>query len=130
MRITKQARREAKSLFRACLVNGLLDEARVRHAVTAVATRRPRGFSAVLTHFEHLVQLDLARRTARVETPTAMPADLRASIEANLARRYGAGLSVTFAEDPSLIAGLRVQVGSDVYDGSVQGRLAALAGSF
>lgn len=130
MRITKQAKREAKSLFRVCLVNGLLDEARVRQAVDAVATRKPRGFAAVLAHFRHLVQLDIARRTARVESATPLPADLRAGIEANLARSYGAGLNVSFDEEPALIAGLRVQVGSDVYDGSVEGRLAALAGSF
>lgn len=130
MRITKQAKREAKSLFRVCLVNGLLDEARVRQAVGAVATRKPRGFAAVLAHFRHLVQLDIARRTARVESAAPLPADLRAGIEANLARSYGAGLNVSFDDEPALIAGLRVQVGSDVYDGSVEGRLAALAGSF
>jgi F0F1-type ATP synthase delta subunit len=32
--------------------------------------------------------------------------------------------------DPALIAGVQVQIGSDVYDGSVKARLAALATRF
>jgi len=43
---------------------------------------------------------------------------------------YGAGLNVTFAQNPALIGGMRVKVGSDVYDGSVSGRLAALQEGF
>ena len=35
MKITKQAKREAKQLYRLCLVNGLLDENRVRQVVQA-----------------------------------------------------------------------------------------------
>jgi F-type H+-transporting ATPase subunit delta len=55
---------------------------------------------------------------------------LRASVQAGLARVHGPGLSTSFAEDSALIGGMRIRVGSDVYDGSVQGRLAALEQSF
>jgi F-type H+-transporting ATPase subunit delta len=43
-----------------------------------------------------------------------------------VARRYGAGLQPSFEVDPALIGGLRIRVGSDVYDGSLRARLAAL----
>jgi F-type H+-transporting ATPase subunit delta len=59
-----------------------------------------------------------------------LPPDLQASIEAGLARRYGPGLSTAFAHRPALIGGMRIQVGSDVYDGSVRAGLAALEKSF
>jgi F-type H+-transporting ATPase subunit delta len=130
MRITKQAKREAKALYTACLVNGRLDEARVRTAVRELLDRRPRGYPAVLAHFKHLMELDEARRSARIESAAALPADLRGALEANLARKYGPGLKLAFTENPALLGGLRVQVGSDVYDGSVRGRLNALAASF
>lgn len=130
MRITKQAKREAKALYTACQVDGRLDEARVSAAVRALAARRPRGYLATLQHFKRLVQLDAARRTARIESAVALPADLRGALEANLTRKYGTGLKLAFAENPGLLGGLRVQVGSDVYDGSVRGRLDALAASF
>jgi len=75
------------------------------------------------------VRLDLARRTARVESPVALAEPQQASIRANLARRYGNGLIVAFTLTPGLIGGLRVQIGSDVFDGSVQARLAELGAS-
>lgn len=130
MKVTKQARREAKQLFRLCLVDGLLDEGRVRQSVQKVLAVRPRGHVAILTHFHRLVKLDLARRSARVESAVALPADFQATVQSNLARVYGPGLSVAFAEQPALLGGLRVQVGSDVYDGSVRARLAALEQAF
>ena len=37
MKISKQARRDAKELFRSCVRDGLLDENRVREAVSRVA---------------------------------------------------------------------------------------------
>ena len=52
--------------------------------------------------------------------------DLLATIEQSMTRRYGPGLATAVAVSPDLIGGIRVQVGSDVYDGSVRAGLAAL----
>lgn len=130
MKISKQARRDAKSLFVTCRVQGLLDEARVRIAVREVVDKKPRGYVAVLHHFHRLVRLEIARRSARVESAAPLSPALRESIQQNLARKYGAGLGVEYAQNASLVGGLRVQVGSDVYDGSVASRLALLQESF
>lgn len=129
MKIGKQARRDAKALFRSCLVNGLVDDDRVRRAVAEVVQRKPRGYVAILQHFQRLLRLDVERRSARVESATPLGENLRADVLQNLSRRYGSGLIVQFAENPALVGGLRVRVGSDVIDGSVAGRLAALADS-
>jgi len=130
MKITKQARREAKELFRSCVVGGLLDENRVRQAMQQVLQRKPRGYIAILTHFHRLVKLDIEKRTARVESAAPLSSDLQTQIQTGLARSYGKGLDISFAQNPELIGGLRIRVGSDVYDGSVQGRLAELQESF
>jgi F-type H+-transporting ATPase subunit delta len=130
MKAAKQTRREATQLFRLCLVNGLLDEKRVRQVVQQIVAARPRGYLATLSHFQRLVRLDCAKRAASVESALALPADVQASVQAGLARVYGPGLSTSFADNPALIGGMRIRVGSDVYDGSVQGRLAALEQSF
>jgi F-type H+-transporting ATPase subunit delta len=130
MKISKRARRDAKELFRACRVNGVLDEAKVRQVVPRVIAAKPRGYVAILSHFQRLVKLDLDRRTARVESPVPLAEPQQEAIRANLTRRYGSGLIFAFAQKPGLIGGLRVQVGSDVYDGSVQARLAELETSF
>ncbi len=130
MKISKQARRDGKSLFNSCRVNGVLDEARVRQTVSAVIAQKPRGYVGILSHFQRLVKLDIERRTARVESSVALSGALQESVKANLAKGYGAGLSIGFAVNPALIGGLRVKVGSDVFDGSVKARLAELEASF
>lgn len=130
MKINKQARRDAKQLFNACKSGGIMDEAKVRQAVQAVIAAKPRGYLPILTHFQRLVKLDLARRAAEVESATPLAAALQASLRENLARRYGSGLNVTFTQNAALLGGVRIRVGSDVFDASVAGRLAALSDSF
>ena len=130
MRITKQARRDAKRLFRACLVNGLLDEARVRTGIQHIVATHPRGHLGILMHFQRLVKLELDRRNAVVESAVPLEAEGATGVQTTLGRLYGVGLTFTFRHNPHLIGGLRVKVGSDVYDGSVAARLNALAGSF
>src|SRR5881409_3803333 len=130
MKISKQARREAKALFRCCQSDGVLDEHRVRMAVQQVIAGKPRGYLAALSQLQRLVQLDQERRAAKVESAAPLPADAQANIRNNLTRIYGPGLNLSFGQNPALIGGLRIQVGSDVYDGSVQGRLNSLQESF
>ena len=43
MKIFKQARREAKALFRSCRSNGVLDENKVREVVQKVIAAQRRG---------------------------------------------------------------------------------------
>ena len=130
MKTTKQARREATQLFRLCLVNGSLDEGRVREVVERVLEGKRRGYFALLSYFHRLVKLERARHTAEVESAAPLPAELQASVQADLQSVYGPRLNILFAHRPALIGGMRVQVGSDVYDGSVQAGLAALEKRF
>ena len=130
MRTTKQTKREAARLFRLCLVNGLLDAGRVRQVVERVIEGKRRGYLALLSFFHRLVKLERARHTAEVASAVPLPADLQTSVEAGLQSVYGPRLNILFAHRPELIGGMRVQVGSDVYDGSVQAGLAALEKRF
>ncbi|MGA3266179.1 MAG: F0F1 ATP synthase subunit delta [Verrucomicrobiota bacterium] len=130
MKISKQAQRNARELFRACLANGVLDEPRVRQAVAQLLAQKPRGYLQVLTRLAHLVKLDLERHSARVECAAPLPADWQARLKERLEKIYGTGLNTVFSTDPSLIGGLRIQVGSDLYDGSVKTKLAQLAANF
>ena len=130
MKITKQAKREAKELFRSCFVDGVLDESRARQAVSKVIELKPRGYIAILSHFERLVRLELERRTARVESAVPLPPELQAEVTGKLNRIYGQGLNISFAQNPALLGGLRIKVGSDVYDGSIRAKLDHLAESF
>lgn len=126
MKSSRQSRRDARTLFRACQRDGVLEEARVRETIARVITAKPRGFAGLLTEFQRLVRLDVERRSARIENAVETSPEQQRALEAALARRYGPGLNVTYWINPALIGGLRVKVGSDIFDGSVAGHLADL----
>jgi len=130
MKISKQARRDAKTLFSSCVNDGVLDENRVRQAVKLVIDGKPRGYVGILSQLQRLVKLDMDRRTAKVESAVTLSPEQENAVKVDLNRKYGSGLNITFAQNPALLGGLRVQVGSDVYDGSVHARLEALRESF
>ncbi len=130
MKTTKRTRREARRLYRACLVDGVLDDTRVRLVVKRVADARRRGSLAILSHFERLVKLDRALHRAVVESATPLDPDFAATVQAGVTRLYGAGIDLSFVDNAALIGGMRVKVGSDVYDGSIRGSLAALRSRF
>src|SRR5512139_3915196 len=123
MKTSRQTKRDAKRLFRWCLVNGLLDEGRTRQVVQRIIDGKRRGGLALLSEFQRLVKLDRARHTAEVESAMPLPSDFRARIQDSLARISRPRLKASFDHHPGLIGGARIKVGSDVYDGSVRSRL-------
>jgi F-type H+-transporting ATPase subunit delta len=130
MKISKQAQRDARQLFRSCHVSGLLDEGRVRQVVTLLVAQKPRGYVGILSRLHRLVKLDLERRAASVESATPLPESSQSELTNRLKSIYGAGVSISFSQNPALLGGLRIQVGSDLYDGSVKMRLEKLEQSF
>ena len=130
MKISKRAVQDARQLFRSCQVNGVLDEARVRQAVALLSEKKPRDYVGILARLHRLVKLDLAQRNVRVENAVETTPQQQNAIQADLEKKYGAGLNVTYSINPALIGGLRIQVGSDLYDGSVKTRLEKLQQSF
>ena len=130
LKITKQARREAKQLFKTCQVDGLLDADRVRTAVRVLIEQKPRGYFGILQHLHRLVKLDEASRTARVESAVALGQAQQQEVRDSLNRLKGGQVAVEFTENPGLIGGMRVKIGDDVFDGSVRTRLANLSETF
>jgi F-type H+-transporting ATPase subunit delta len=130
MKITKQSRRDAKQLFRSTLVNGVIDEAKVRALVQKVLDQKPRGYTAILEHFLRLVKLEQDRRSVKIESAVALTPEQQSGVSTSLEKIYGRGLKMSFEVNPALVGGLRVKVGSDVYDGSVSARLQQLEEAF
>ena len=130
MKISKQAQRDARQLFRSCQVNGMLDENRVRQSVTLVLAQKPRRYVQVLSRLCRLVKLDLDKRSAQVESAKPLPADLQTEVSDRIRKNYGANVDISFSQNPALLGGLRIKIGSDLYDGSVRTRLEKLEQSF
>ena len=126
MRSPREARKTARSLFRGCLTDGKLDASRVRAVTEVVATDKPRGYLSILQVFSRLVRLELERRHAVIESAAPLTESEMKEVRAEITRAHGDDLTFDTAVRPDLIGGLRVRVGSDVWDGSVRARLEAL----
>lgn len=63
------------------------------------------------------------RSVAIVKSPTALTAAQEQRLTSTLSRIYGREISVSIDVDPNVLGGLRVQVGDDVIDGSIAGRI-------
>ena len=130
MKISRQAQREAKQLFQACHEEDNLNESKTRETVKLLLKKKPRDFVAILSHLHRLIKLDVQRRTAVVQSAIALNENQQAQVRENLSKIYGNNLNYTFIENSELIGGMKLKVGSDVFDGSVRTRLTNLQESF
>ena len=88
--------------------------------------KKPRNYLAVLENYKRLLRLEIEKRHARIESAQELSGETREQILENLKRKYGADLTSEFIVTPELLGGLRVRVGSDVWDGTVRNRLQRL----
>src|SRR3954468_21269743 len=130
MQTRKETRRLAKELLRSSFVGGHLDKARVTPVVHSLIDKKPRGYMQVLDTYRRLLRLEVEKRTATIESATQLAPDAAHEIVDNLKRKYGADLNTNFVTNPELLGGMRIRVGSDVWDSSVRNRLQRLEQAF
>ena len=126
MKVTKDAARSARQLLRLRHKDGTLDDDRIKEITSKVSEAKPRGYLAILQEFGRLVRLDVEPRPAVIETATELGAQAGNAVIEDLRRKYGSTLTAEFKVNPDLLGGMRVKVGSDVWDGSVKARLTEL----
>jgi F-type H+-transporting ATPase subunit delta len=117
----------AKKLVELSKDNGVVTEAKVGEVLAGLKQVQHRHHLTVLKTFLNYLRREVALQTAVVSTPAALSADTLKEIEAKFTKLYGRPVSAVTQQDTSLIAGVRVRVGDDVYDSSVAGRLQRLA---
>lgn len=130
MRSNKEALRIARQLLRESMVEGKIDADLVRAKLRAISQQKPRGYIAIAEAYGRLVRLELSKRHAVVESAVELDSSMKDRVQNDLKRKYGDDLTFEFATNPKLIGGMRVRVGSDVWDGSVQGRIQELQETF
>ncbi len=126
MKINKEARQLSKELLRSSFVNGQLDRARVAALVKSLIENKPRNYLKVLDAYKRLLRLEVEKRTATIESASELGPEAAREIINNLKRKYGADLTTQFTTKPELLGGMRIRVGSDVWDSSVLNRLQRL----
>jgi F-type H+-transporting ATPase subunit delta len=126
MKINKETRQLSKELLRASFTDGQLDSGRISSLIKSLIEKKPRHYIQVLEAYQRLLRLEVEKRTATIETATELSADAGEQMVANLKRRYGGDLTARFVVNPELLGGMRIRVGSDVWDSSVRNRLQRL----
>lgn len=113
---------------RASLVEDLLgdraSELTIRLIRVALGGFGGRSVAGAVTRLVELAaeRRDLSVAYVTVATPLTEPAEQR--LGAALSARYGRDISVKTTVDPRVLGGARVQIGADLYDGTIARRLA------
>jgi F-type H+-transporting ATPase subunit delta len=126
MKINKETRQLSKALLRASFTDGQLDGGKVASLVKSLIEKKPRHYLQILEAYQRLLRLEVEKRSATIETATELPPGAGAQIVANLKRKYGGDLAANFVVNKDLLGGMRIRVGSDVWDSSVRNRLQRL----
>ena len=119
----------AKKLLELSKDNGVVTESKVAKVLAGFQLVQHRRHLTVLKTFLNYLRREVALQTAVVSTPTELSDDALKAIEVQFSKLYNRPVNAVTQQDTSLIAGVRVRVGDDVYDASVAGRLQRLAES-
>ena len=126
MKLNKETRRLSRKMLQASFTDGQLDPVRIASLVDSVIREKPRNYISVLKNYKRLLRLEVEKRHATVETASEVDPAIRSEIVANLRSKYGDDVATEFHVDPQLLGGMRIRVGSNVWDGSVHNRLERL----
>ena len=130
MKISKTAAAAARRLFGLCQSEGRLDDSKLRQVIAGVVESKVRDYRSILAALQRLTRIDLDRRKVLIESAVEMDEPTRQRVVAGLTEKYGSDLEIRHQVNPALLGGLRIRVGDDVFDGSVQGRIDRFASAF
>ena len=126
MKINKEIRQLSRDLLRASFTDGQLDRGKIASLTQSLIAKKPRNYIKVLENYKRLLRLEIEKHHARIESASELNEKTREPIISNLRRKYGSDLTTEFVVNEKLIGGMRIRVGSDVWDGSVRERLQRL----
>ena len=126
MKSNKEIRKLSREMLRASFTDGQLDPGRIASLVDSLIARKPRNYIDVLKNYRRLLRLEVEKRRARIETASEVDREATSKVIENLKKRYGDDLTTEFVVNPQLLGGMRIRVGSDVWDGTVRNRLERL----
>ncbi len=118
--------RKKAEVFEAILSAAKVSQTLRRFFQVVAEAGRLNLLSEIRRTFAELVDERAGIVEARVASAQPLSAGQSQSLTAALARRTGKTVRLTWRQDPALLGGLTVQVGSTVLDASLQGQLRQL----
>jgi F-type H+-transporting ATPase subunit delta len=127
MAANKKTKLLAKQLHKLSVVNGAVSPEQVAGVLGWIEKTQPRQTMALLKAYHHRIALELAKSEALVEHAGPVADTTLRLIEGAMSQKYKRTITAKAKPAPQLLAGLRVRVGSDVYESTVAGQLTALS---
>jgi len=126
VKISKDIRQLSRTLVRESHVDGGLNRDKINLIVRTIIEKKPRNYIHLLENYQRLLRLEVEKRRATIESATELDPEAGRQIMAGLEEKYGSGLTTKYIVNPALLGGVRIRVGSDVWDSSVRNRLERL----
>ncbi len=114
---------DAKGTLVESILKGRASSATILIASSLVQQPRERRVRSLLTRALGLVADQRGRTVATVYTAASLSDAQRTRLERTLGQRYGAEVSLNVVVDPTVVGGLRIEIGDDVIDATVSSRL-------
>jgi F-type H+-transporting ATPase subunit delta len=105
------------------LLDGRATEATISLVEQAVSARH-RSFDTVLTDYQNAAANRRSQLLATVISATPLTPAESERLSAALQTMYGRGVHLNVEVDPSVVGGVRVMIGDEVIDGTLETRLA------
>ena len=113
----------AKAVLVEKLLGGRASEATIVVTAQLVQQPRERRVRALLSRALRLVADQRGRKVATVRVAADLDATQRDRLAVALSARYGADVALNVIVDPTVVGGMRVEIGDDVIDGTVSSRI-------
>ena len=126
MKISKDIRQLSRTLVRDSFIDRVLNRDKINSIVRTIIEKKPRNYIQLLENYQRLLRLEIEKRRATIESAAELDPEAGRQIVVGLEQKYGPGLATEYVVNPALLGGVRVRVGSDVWDSSVRNRLERL----
>lgn len=116
----------AKGALMQSLLDGRASEAAVLVTSSLVQLPRERRVRSMLSHALRVVAEQRGRTVATVYAAAVPTPEQQTRLSQTLSARYGTEVSLNVVVDPSVVGGIRIEIGDDVIDATVSSRLGEL----
>ena len=106
---------------------GIITGSTVDQVLSGLKELQPHRYLALLKSYLAHIRREIALQTAEVSAPSALSEEALKAIEQHYSTIYGRSIRARSITEKSLIAGVRVRVGDDLYDASIAGQLSRIA---